>query len=141
MNTPAHQPILDPEFTIERFEAADIDPDRFDHEAHVNVAWLYVREYPLTEAIAKFDDGLKRLVKKLGAEGKYHATLTWFFMLSIAERAEESESWQVFKQRNPDLVAGSKKMLSRYYSDDHLFSKRARERFVLPDRLASESEA
>jgi hypothetical protein len=140
MNAPAHQAILGPEFTIERFEAADIDPDRFDHEAHVYVAWLYVREYPLTEAIAKFDSGLKRLVNKLGAEGKYHATLTWFFMLLIAERAEDGEPWQVFRHRNADLVTGSKETLSRYYNDDYLFSERARERFVLPDRLASKSD-
>ena len=137
MNGPAHQAFIQPEFTIERFEAADIDPDRFDHEAHVYVAWLYVRQYRLTEAIAKFDSGLKRLVKKLGAEGKYHATLTWFFMLLIAERAEEGEPWQVFRHRNADIVTGSREMLSRYYSDNYLFSKRARERFVLPDRLAN----
>ena len=27
------------ELTIERFEAAAIDPARFDHEAHVYVGW------------------------------------------------------------------------------------------------------
>jgi len=137
MNAAAHQESFHPEFTIECFEAADIDPDRFDHEAHVYVAWLYVCEYELTEAIAKFDSGLKRLVIKLGVNGKYHATLTWFFLLLIADRAEEGEPWQVFRQRNADLVTGSKEILSRYYSDEYLLSERARERFVLPDKLAS----
>jgi hypothetical protein len=128
---------IHPEITIERFESADIDPDQFDHEAHVYVGWLYVREYELAEAIGKFDNGLRRLVSKLGAERKYHATLTWFFLLLIADRAEDGEPWQVFSQRNADLITGSKETLSRYYSDSCLFSERARERFVLPDKLAS----
>lgn len=130
--------LANPEITIEKFEASDIDPDRFDHEAHVYVGWLYVSEYELPEAIARFDQGLKRLVTRLGAEGKYHATLTWFFLLLIAERAEADEPWQVFRHRNADLITASKEILARYYSEDHLFSDRARGRFVLPDKLASD---
>ena len=126
-----------PDFSIEEFEASNIDPERFDHEAHVYVGWLFVREYELSEAIAKFDAGLKRLVIALGAESKYHATLTWFFLLLIAERVEANEPWQAFRQRNTDLVNNSKELLSRYYSEGHLFSERAREHFVLPDKLAS----
>jgi len=137
MNATARQEIVSPRITIERFEAGDIDPDQFDHEAHVYVGWLYVCAYELTDAIAKFDTGLKRLVSKFGAEGKYHATLTWFFLLLIADRVEADEPWQVFRHRNADLVTGAKQVLSCYYSEAYLFSKRARERFVLPDRLAS----
>ena len=140
MNAVAHQEFIWPDITIERFESADIDPVRFDHEAHVYVGWMYVREYELTEAIAKFDSGLKRLVRKLGAEGKYHATLTWFFLLLIADRAEDGEPWPVFRHRNADIVTDSKETLSRYYSDGYLFSNRARERFVLPDKLASKND-
>ena len=65
------------------------------------------------------------------------ATLTWFFLLLIAERVEDDEPWQAFRQRNTDLVNDSKELLSRYYSEGHLFSERAREHFVLPDKLAS----
>ena len=137
MKTTARQEIVNPGITIERFEAGDIDPDQFDHEAHVYVGWLYVCECELADAIAKFDNGLKRLVSKFGAEGKYHATLTWFFLLLIADRIEPDEPWQVFRHRNADLVTGGKEVLSRYYSETCLFSARARERFVLPDKLAS----
>lgn len=124
-----------PEVTIEKFEASDIDPDHFDHEAHVYIGWLYVREYELPEALAKFDAGLKRLVIKLNAEGKYHATITWFFLFLISERCEADEPWHDFKRRNADIVGGSRDVLSRYYSDAYLFSDRARERFLLPDKI------
>lgn len=130
-------PLANPEITIETFEAGDVDPNRFGHAAHVYVGWLYVKKYELTEAISRFDAGLKRLVTRLGADGKYHATLTWFYLLLIAERAEADEPWQVFRHRNADLINDRKEILARYYSEDHLFSDRARGRFVLPDNLAS----
>ena len=128
--------VVNPVLSIPDFESGNIDPEYFDHEAHVYVGCLYVQEYPLTEALGNFDAALRRLVVKVGADGKYHATLTWFFLLLIAERIQNPEPWQVFKQRNPDLLEGSKKLLSRYYSQDVLFSDRARERFVLPNNVA-----
>ena len=90
----------------------------------------------MPEAITRFDAALKRLVTKVGAESKYHATLTWFFLLLIAERFLPGEPWDAFKQRNDDLLGGSKALLSRYYSEEYLFSNRAREHFVLPNQLA-----
>ena len=128
---------IEPQLTIEAFESASIDADRFGHEAHVYVAWLYVRRYDLPDAIARFDGALRRLVTRLGAESKYHATLTWFFLLLVAERAEADEPWLAFKQRNHDLVQDSKTILSRYYTENTVFSERARSRFLLPDKLAS----
>jgi hypothetical protein len=70
-----------PDLTIEQFESGNIDAEMFDHEAHVYVGWLYVQQYELADAIARFDDALRRLTRKLGAPGKYHATITWIFLL------------------------------------------------------------
>ncbi len=94
------------EFTIERFESGDIDPARFSHEAHVYVGWLYVNAWPRDEAIARFDAALQRLVRKIGAETKYNAMITWLFLLLIAERAREHEDWPEFCSHNDDLFAG-----------------------------------
>jgi len=129
-------PLQTSEFTIEAFEAGDIDTVRFDHEAHVYVGWLYIHEFGITTAILRFEAALRRLVALKGAEDKYHATLTWFFLLLIYERSEVDEPWHTFRQRNADLVNGSKGLLAHYYTNMHLFSERARERFVLPDNLA-----
>lgn len=121
--------------TIERFEAADIEPDLFDHEAHVYVGWLYVTKYELAEAISRFDNGLRRLTARLGVPDKYHATITWLFLLLIAELSTKNESWRAFRARNEELISDSKSTLRRYYSDALIFSDRARKHFVLPDRL------
>lgn len=122
-------------YSIERFENAQIDPELFDHEAHVYVGWLYVREFGLAGAIDRFDRALKRLTKKIGVPDKYHATITWLYLMLIADGCRYNENWQAFRRRNQELIENTKATLSRYYSDALLFSNSARKRFVLPDKL------
>ena len=126
-----------PSLTIEAFESGRIDATSFDHEAHVYMGWLYLVRYDAGEAIVRFDSALRRLTRQLGAPGKYHATITWLFLLLIHERLQDGESWAAFRRRNLDLVEDSRSMLRRYYTDERLFSDDARQRFVLPDRLAA----
>ena len=93
-------------FTVESFEAGAIDPDRFDHEAHIYVAWLYLKTFECDEAIQRFDAALRRLTRKIGAASKYNAMITWLFLKLIAERSHEDESWLDFRARNTDLFEG-----------------------------------
>jgi len=123
--------------SIEAFEDGTVDPDQFDHEAHIYVGWSYLQLYELQEAIDRFSAALRRLTKKLGIETKYHETITWFFMILIADRRSTSEStdWQAFKQRNADLFAGRPSIVSQYYSAERLGTSLARTQFLLPDRV------
>lgn len=125
------------ELTLARFEASSIDAERFDHEAHIYVGWLYLEACPVTEAITRFTAALRRLTDRLGVPGKYHDTITWFFMLLIAERRIAGEDWSSFRNNNPDLFDRSDNILSRYYTPATLASDKARESFVLPDALAA----
>lgn len=126
---------LEERYSIERFENGQVDPEAFDHEAHVYMGWLYVREFGLSGAITRFDSALRRLTALLGVPEKYHATITWLFLMLIEERSSRDESWRSFRSRNTDLIDDSKQTLDHYYSKTRLFSNRAREHFVLPDRL------
>ena len=144
-----------PDFTIDAFERGEIDPEAFDHEAHVYMAWLYLERFALPadgaqgevarldyERVAEaggleeFAGALRRLTERLGVPGKYHATITWFFLLLIGERrsAEPGADWPRFRRRNADLVE-DRGLLERYYSRQTLASDRARQAFALPDRL------
>ena len=91
------------QLTIERFEAGDVNPAIFDHEAHIYVAWQYIGTYARNDAIARFDAALRRLTEKIGATEKYNAMITWLFMLLISERARKGEDWSAFRTRNSDL--------------------------------------
>jgi hypothetical protein len=124
----------EPASTVRLFESGQIAAEHFDHEAHVYVAWCFVIQYPLADAVARFDSALRRVTDKLGVPEKYHATITWFFLLLVAERVAADEDWQSFKARNPDLFQESKATLERHYSAERLFSDAARDQFLLPDR-------
>jgi hypothetical protein len=124
--------------SIERFENGDVNGQTFNHLDHVYVAWLYVQRFDLATAIARFDTALKRLVTQLGAEKKYHKTVTWFFLLLINERIEPDQSWADFHSKNTELTSNSGSVLARYYTSDYLNSPRAQSQFVLPDRIVQE---
>jgi hypothetical protein len=129
-----------PRFSIQSFESGALDVEAFDHDAHIYIAWLYLDEYPVLTATQRYSDALQRLTTRLGIPGKYHETITWFFMLLIDERRRESadDDWFAFRRCNDDLFArGERSILNRYYRRDTLASDIARRTFVLPDRLTS----
>ncbi len=121
--------------SIDDFERGDVDAEQFDHEAHVFVAWSYLQKYELEESITRFCEALRNLTRKLGVETKYHETITWFFMILIAERKTGSKDWQSFKRRNADLFSTQPSIIRAYYSSERLGSSIARTQFIMPDRL------
>jgi len=123
------------EETVQAFETATVDPDDFNHEAHIMVAWGYLQHHDQLEAINRFTAAIKRLTQKLGVPGKYHETITWFYLLKIAERCDgnTASDWNTFKATNPDLFEWNPSIVQKYYSDDLLSSEIARRMFVLPD--------
>ena len=108
----------------------------FRHEDHVRLAWIYLRELPVLDAIARFTTTLKRIAAHHGAAGKYHETITWAYLLLIRERMQRADAprdWELFKAANEDLFAQRPSIIDRYYAPGTLSSERARAAFVLPD--------
>jgi hypothetical protein len=120
---------------IRAFDSGNLEPQYFDHEAHVRVAWCYLQTFPAAMAIARFTEALRSLTVRLGVAQKYHETISWFFMIVIADRQARSPAsdWETFKRQNRDLLEQGSALLKRHYSADCLDSMDARQRFVLPD--------
>ena len=123
---------------LEAFTSTTLPADQFHHEQHVQVAWLFVRNYGMPAALGEFSAAIKRFADAKGATGLYHETVTWAFLLLIAEREARapSETWHEFAAANPDLLTWKPSILNRYYSKQLLASDLARRTFVMPDRLA-----
>ena len=112
-------------------------PGDFHHADHMRVAFAYVSEFSMLEALAKFSAALKRFAISKGKPNLYHETITWTYLLLIGERlarAGNNQSWEEFAEENQDLLVWKSGILERYYSKPTLESDLARERFVLPDR-------
>lgn len=124
---------LEQRFSIEQFEVGRINPEHFDHAAHVYVAWLYINRFGADAALPRFDRALRRLTERLGVPDKYHATITGFLLTLIAQRIDDKETWSEFRANNADLIVDCRSVLSSYYSDSRLNSLAARRQFVQPD--------
>jgi hypothetical protein len=121
---------------VEAFEACAIARADFHHADHVRLAWIYLSEHPLIEAIGRFTTSLQRFAAHHNVPGLYHETITWAYLLLIRERmlrADAPGDWESFRAANGDLFARAPSILERYYSPETLKSDIARRTFLLPD--------
>lgn len=116
------------------FETGEMEGIDFDHRAHVQLGWIHVRTFPLPEAIERFRNGLKQFTAQVGAAAKYHETMTWFYLLLIAERDARGTypDFDAFLAANGDLVEKGAALLERYYDRGTLDDPVARRHFILP---------
>lgn len=121
---------------LARFLDTSLPADQFHHQQHVHVAWLFVREHGMPGALGEFTTAIKRFAEAKGAHGLYHETITWAFLLLIAERQARcaAATWEEFAASHPDLLVWKPSILHRYYSKELLASDIARRVFVFPDR-------
>jgi len=120
---------------FDRFVDTSLPADQFHHRQHVQVAWMFVGKYGMPAALAEFTTAIKRFADAKGATGLYHETITWAFLLLIAERQARvpAETWEQFEAGNADLLAWKPSILERYYSKELLSSDLARRTFLMPD--------
>ena len=121
---------------LDAFLDTTLPADQFHHQQHVQVAWLFIREHGMPAALAEFTAAIKRFAAAKGAHGLYHQTITWAFLLLIAERHAKcgAATWDDFAAASPDLLVWKPSILERYYSRELLTSDLARQVFLFPDR-------
>jgi hypothetical protein len=135
---------------IVAFENCTVRAEDFHHPDHVRMAFLYLRRFPMLEAIQRFSVGLERFASAIGKPNLYHETITWAFLFLIRERLLQQTSreggrqptWDEFAAANQDLLnRKSMAILSDYYSEGTLTSELAKRVFILPNRgLATQGE-
>ena len=118
------------------FERGEIDPNVFDHEAHLAVGFHLLRRHDFLNALALYARRIQRMAADAGVPEKYNTTITVSFMSVLAERAEafEGADAAAFLEANPDLF--SKDLLARWYDRADLQTPLARRVFVLPKTAA-----
>lgn len=130
--------LTDAEF-LQAFRAASLDPSEFDHRGHVRAGWLYLTELsgqPLEQVIERLSEDIRRYATSLGAESKFHRTITEALMRLFASHlpAERELTWQELIARHPVILENARGLLLRYYSEERLRDARARVEFLAPDR-------
>jgi hypothetical protein len=123
---------------IERFES-DTLPGEFHHAEHVRLAFAYLSECPVVEALDRFVSALKRFAMLRGKPERYHETITFAYFFLIQERMVRMPDleWDEFARQNADLLEWKPGVLGRYYRGATLGSDLARRVFVFPDLCGS----
>lgn len=130
-------PTPDEQTFLSRFERCQLAPPEFNHQAHLRVAWLYLMQFNLEEAITRTCQGIRRLASHLGAPGKFNHTVTEALVRIVAHRMKDQPTHRFadFLAANNDFLVNARDVLARYYSEEVLTSAEARRRWVEPDRF------
>ncbi|MGB8800846.1 MAG: hypothetical protein WCC97_09170 [Candidatus Acidiferrales bacterium] len=127
---------------LREFEDGSLPLECFRHRVHIQIAFLYLRKYPVLDVLRRFPEALKRYAAAHGKTGLYHETITWSYILLIHERmqrAGRAQSWAEFASANPDLLTWAGSILKQYYRDETLSSNLARNIFLFPDKAPARS--
>jgi hypothetical protein len=105
----------------------------FGHREHLELAWTYLRLYPIEEAESVMTVAIRHIAQRHGAEQKYHQTITraWLQFVAVHMQRWGAESFEEFIERNPELLDG--KLVEHFYSRELIFSDCARAVWVDPD--------
>jgi len=117
-----------------RLERGEIDNAAFHHASHLRVAWTYLCESDSVEqASEKMSATLSRFATAAGVPGKFHETITQFWMRLLAELRESdcANGFDELVKAHPRLL--EKNLPLDYYSAEALWSDRARLSWVEPD--------
>ena len=124
----------DREFRSE-FESCRMPKERFDHRAHVRLAYTYLVEVDTDAAVTRMRSALQAFLRHNGIEmSKYHETMTQAWILAVRHFMASSPgcaSADHFIERHPILL--DSRIMMTHYSAETLFSDEARERFVEPN--------
>jgi hypothetical protein len=120
---------------LTQFESKTLDPVHFSHLGHIRLAWLYLNRMPLDTALEKVCSGINSYAISLGANSKFHLTITDALVRIIAKRinASDDKSWSFFLEQNNDLISDAQSILAQHFSEKLLFSEVARSTLVEPD--------
>jgi hypothetical protein len=122
---------------IASFEADNLSVE-LHHAEHVRLAFAYLSEYPVIEALRRFSVALNQYASARGKPQRYHETITYAYLFLINERmaCTPGLDWDAFAEANSDLLQWKPSILDRYYRESTLSSDLARTVFLFPDKIA-----
>ncbi len=92
---------------IQEFEQGRAPGESFHHADHIRVAFAYLSQYSVLDALQKFCAALQRFAAAQRKPHLYHETITWAYLFLIRERMQRatgSQTWDEFAAANPDLL-------------------------------------
>jgi len=126
---------LNDDTLVQQMTDCTLDPSLFSHEAHLRLAWVQINKDGVDKAIESITGQLKNFVAHVGAQDKYHHTLTIAAVRAVAHFMKKSKSgtFEEFMGEFPELMTQFKELINSHYSMDIFESRKAKEKYVTPD--------
>ncbi|MDX9751099.1 MAG: hypothetical protein RBT71_08485 [Flavobacteriales bacterium] len=130
-----HRQLADADFILQ-FTECRLPPEHFTHEAHLRLAWVHLTQVGLQRAITRVRADLRRYTRHVGAEAKYHDTLTTAAVHAVDhfQRQRPMGDFASFIEAHPALMTNFKGLLATHYDPELLATAEARANYVAPDR-------
>lgn len=105
------------------------------HRDHLRLAWLYLRRDGAIAGTERVREGIQRFAAAKGAPGRYHETLTVFWIRLVARAAADgAPTFDELLRRHPELLCKDAPLL--FYRAETLAGAAARTRWLEPDLAA-----
>jgi hypothetical protein len=127
--------MTDDEF-LRAFAACTLGNHEFRHRDHLRLAWLQVRRLGPEKAAEAVAEGIRRFAAAHGADGKYHETMTRFWVRVVAHMSaarSDIRDFDQFLSVFPMLL--DKNLPFRHWQRETMLSPAARAAWVEPDIL------
>jgi hypothetical protein len=125
--------MTDDEF-LRAFFSLDLPNSAFHHRDHLRLTWLVVRRHGAAAARELVGNGIRRFAVAHGHSGRYHETLTAFWVRLVVHatgHGPDIEDFDEFLRAYPLLL--DSQLPLRHWSPDALFGAAARAAWREPD--------
>lgn len=135
-NFEAHRLLTDGEFK-EQFQNGTFQPASFTHEAHLRLAWIYIRQYGIDKAVEQVRLHLQKFVALHGASDKYNETVTVASIMAVYHfmLRSQAQNFNDFIAENQGLKYNLKELLLTHYDTNIFADTKAKREFLEPELL------
>lgn len=120
---------------LHEVESGRYPVSRFDHRAHLRLAYIFLVENDVDTASELTRRSILDLLDRNGIDSsKFHVTITRAWILAVnhfMHTVKPADSSNEFIDSLPEML--DSKIMMTHYSEEKLFSSRARREFVPPD--------
>ncbi|KAL5019355.1 hypothetical protein ScPMuIL_005077 [Solemya velum] len=127
------------ELFLQVFEDATLPIEDWTHEAHLRLAWNYIKEYGREEATPHIRLGIQKYHEQNKGKVKtiYNETITIFYIYAVADAINKTPidaTFEEFVSQNKHLM--DKNLIFEYYTHKLIADIKSRERFFPPDLMS-----
>lgn len=122
---------------IQAFETEKFPAEKFNHTAHIKLAWIYLDQFGEETAIAKTCEAIKNFDQLHGDGTKYHITLTVAAVKAVHHFRQKSNAttFEEFIVEFPRLTSSFKELLLQHYGKEVIADPKAKTTYLEPDLL------